>query len=163
MAIFNLPVLRTYQEKIMNWSTTATLLAMTLAIYLALTDWVNLAPWNNVEDLPVRQKILISLANYTPLLFIAFACTQQNRIVIVLAVIIGIIDLIMHISYWWIPYLRGASEQQKQEHVKLFGSTTTFLPGINDNPIPNAQHVVVGILMLSMVIGTLMTASTIFA
>ena len=147
----------------MNWSMIATLLALTLAIYLAVTDWVNLAPWNNVEDLPVRQKLLISLANYTPLLFIGYACIQQSRILISLALVIGIIDLLMHVAYWWIPYFRGVTEQQKQEHIKLFGGTTTFLPPISDNPIPNAQHVVVGILMLAMVVSSLITASSIFA
>ena len=63
-----------------------------------------------------------------------------------IAAAIGGIDLWMHIAYWWIQYLRGATDQQKQEHIKLFGGTTTFLPAIGDNPIPNAEHVVVGIL-----------------
>jgi hypothetical protein len=147
----------------MNWSMIATLSALTLAIYLVVTDWVNLAPWNNVEDLPIRQKLLISLANYTPLLFIVYACARQDRILISLALVIEVIDLLMHVAYWWIPYFRGATEQQKQEHSKLFGGTTTFLPPIGDNPIPNAQHVVVGILMLAMVVSSLITATSIFA
>jgi len=147
----------------MNWSTIATLLALALAIYLALTDWVDLAPWNNIEDFPARQKFLLSLTNYTPLLFIAYACSQQSQILIILALVVGVIDLLMHIAYWWIPYFRGASEPQKQEHAKLFGGTTTFLPPIGDHPVPNAQHIVVGILMLSMVISSVMTAITIFA
>ena len=146
----------------MNWTTLAALLALVLALYLILIDWVNLAPWNNVEDLPVRQKLLLSLTNYTPLLFIAFACSQQSQILIILALVVGVIDLLMHIMYWWLPYFRGASEFQKQEHAKLFGGTTSFLPSIGDHPIPNAEHVVVGILMFSMVISTVMTAVTIF-
>src|SRR5215212_1300859 len=105
----------------MNWSMIATALAFVLAVYLAVTDWLNLAPWNNVEDLPVRQKFLLSLTNYTPLLIIAFACSQQSQIFILLALVVGGIDLLMHIAYWWIPYFRGASEPQKREHAKLFG------------------------------------------
>jgi hypothetical protein len=136
----------------MNASIIAASLAIGLAGYLLVTDWVSLAPWNNVEDLPVRQKVLISVANYTPLLFIAFAITEPSRILAVLAIVVGVIDLLMHVAYWWVPYLRGASEAQKAEHAKLFGSTTTFLPAIGDHPIPNAQHVVVGVLMLAMVV-----------
>src|SRR4026209_2189313 len=98
----------TIGEGTMDWSMIAALSALVLAFYLAVTDWVNLAPWNNVEDLPVRQKLLISLANYTPLLFIAFACAQQNVILVTIAMIIGTVDLLMHIAYWWIPYFRGA-------------------------------------------------------
>jgi len=146
----------------MDWSMIAALSALVLAFYLAVTDWVNLAPWNNVEDLPVRQKLLISLANYTPLLFIAFACAQQNVILVTIAMIIGTVDLLMHIAYWWIPYFRGASDKQRQEHDRLFAGTTTFLPPIGNHPIPNAQHVVVGILMSLMVVATLITTFRIF-
>jgi len=136
----------------MNVSIVAAWLAVGLAGYLLVTDWVNLAPWNNVEDLPVRQKALISVANYTPLLFIAFAISQPSRILAVLALVVGGIDLLMHVAYWWLPYLRGGSEAQKAEHARLFGRTTTFLPAIGDHPIPNAQHVIVGVLMLAMVV-----------
>jgi hypothetical protein len=146
----------------MNPVTIAAGLAITLAVYLLVTDWLNLAPWNNVEDLPVRQKLLISVANYAPLLFIAFAIAQQNRILVVLAVVVGGVDLLMHVAYWWLPYLRGASEAQKAEHTRLFGGTTTFLPAIGENPIPNAQHVVVGVLMLAMVATSVAAAIAVF-
>ena len=141
----------------MDWSMIAALSALVLALYLVVTDWVNLAPWNNVEDLPVGQKLLISLANYTPLLFIAFACVQQNAVLVSIAMIIGTVDLLMHIAYWWLPYFRGASDKQREEHARLFAGTTTFLPPIGNHPIPNAQHVVVGIVMSLMVAATLIT------
>jgi len=139
-------------------STVAAILALSLAAYLLITDWVNLAPWNNVEDLPIRQKALISIANYTPLLLIAFAIAQPNRILVALALVIGGIDLLMHVAYWWIPYLRGATEEQQAERARLFAGTTTFLPPIGDHPIPNAQHVVVGVLMLAMVAASIAAA-----
>ena len=135
----------------MNASIIAASLAVGLAGYLLVTDWINLAPWNNVEDLPVRQKVLISVANYTPLLFIAFAITQPSRILAVLALVVGGIDLLMHVAYWWLPYLRGATDAERAERARMFGGTTTFLPPIANHPIPNAQHVVVGLLMMTMV------------
>jgi hypothetical protein len=36
--------------------------------------------------------------------------------------------------------------------------TTTFLPAIGNHPIPNAQHLVVGILMAAMVAFTAVSA-----
>ena len=40
----------------MNISGIAAIVAIALAAYLFVTDWVNLAPWNNVEDLPIRPS-----------------------------------------------------------------------------------------------------------
>jgi hypothetical protein len=126
-------------------------LAVVLAAYLLVTDWVDLGPWNNIDDLPIRQKALISLANYSPLLFIAFAVAQPSRLLVGLALIVGIIDLVMHVAYWWLPYLRGTTDAERAERARMFGGTTTFLPSIGNHPIPNAQHVVVGLLMATMV------------
>ena len=134
----------------MDASTMAAAFAVALAAYLLITDWVDLAPWNKVDDLPVRQKLLISVANYTPLLFIGVA-VLQGGLLVVLALLVGVVDLAMHVAYWWLPYLRGASAEQLSERQQLFGGTTTFLPAIGNHPIPNALHVVVVILMTVMV------------
>jgi len=142
----------------MDPSTVAAIFAISLAAYLLITDWVDLAPWNKVDDLPVRQKLLISLANYTPLLFVAVAVVVGGGVLVVLAVLVGIVDLAMHVAYWWLPYLRGTSAEQLTERQHLFGGTTTFLPAIGNHPIPNAQHVVVGILMTAMVAFTAVSA-----
>jgi hypothetical protein len=140
----------------------AATLAVALAAYLLVTDWIALAPWNNIEDVQVRQKTLISVANYTPLCFIAFAVAQPSRILVGLALLAGVVDLLMHVAYWWLPYLRGATPEHNVEHARMFGGTTTFLPAIGDHPIPNAQHVVVGALMLAMVATSVAAAITVF-
>jgi hypothetical protein len=142
----------------MEASTLAAAFALGLAAYLLITDWVDLAPWNKVDDLPVRQKLLISVANYTPLLFIAAGVLVGGGLLPVLALLVGLIDLAMHVAYWWLPYLRGASPEQVAERDQLFGGTTTFLPAIGTHPIPNAQHVVVGVLMTAMVAFTAVSA-----
>jgi hypothetical protein len=142
----------------MDSSTLAAAFALGLAAYLLITDWVDLAPWNKVDDLPVSQKLLLSVTNYTPLLFIAVAVLLGGGLLVGLALLVGVVDLVMHIAYWWLPYLRGASVEQVAERERLFGGTTTFLPAIDNHPIPNAQHVVVGILMAAMVAFTAVSA-----
>jgi len=59
--------------------------------------------------------------------------------------------------------LRGTTEEERAERASLFGGTTTFLPPIGDHPIPNAQHVVVGLLMLLMVATTCAAAVVAFS
>jgi hypothetical protein len=67
----------------------------------------------------------------------------------------------MHLAYWWLPYLRGTTPEHKEEHARMFGGTTSFLPAIGDNPIPNAQHVVVGLLMVGVVAATTAAVTTV--
>jgi hypothetical protein len=130
-----------------------------LLLYLAVTDWVNLRPWNDREALPIRQKLLISAANYTPLVFIGFAFTTDSLFLALVATVFALIDFAMHIAYWWVPYFFGASEQQQAEYDQLFGHTLRVLPRIGNHPVPNAEHTVVGILMVIMSVSAIVTTA----
>jgi hypothetical protein len=43
---------------------------------------------------------------------------------------------------WWIPYIFGWPVSQAQELQEVYGKTHTFLPKINNHPIPNTLHVI---------------------
>ncbi len=130
-----------------------------LTLYLALTDWVDLRPWNDRETLPTRQKLLISAANYTPLVFIGFAFATGSLFLALVATTFAMIDFAMHIAYWWIPYFFGASEAQQAEYDQLFSQTLRVLPRIGNHPVPNAEHTVAGLLMIIMVVSAVITTA----
>ncbi len=130
-----------------------------LLLYLAVTDWIDLHPWNDRETLPVRQKLLISAANYTPLVLIGFAFTTGSLFLALVATAFAIIDFAMHIACWWVPYFFGASQQQQVEYDQLFSHTIRVLPRIGNHPVPNAEHTVVGLLMVMMVISAIVTTA----
>jgi hypothetical protein len=44
------------------------------------------------------------------------------------------------IGMWYVPYLRGASEQQKSEYRSMYAGTRHLLPERGDNPRPNIFH-----------------------
>ena len=50
---------------------------------------------------------------------------------------------------WWIPYLRGASENHLRFYEKHWARTWRFLPPIGDHPIPNAAHVALQVMILA--------------
>jgi hypothetical protein len=41
---------------------------------------------------------------------------------------------------WYLPYFRGAPEEQKREYLTMYSGTRHLLPARGDNPRPNAFH-----------------------
>ena len=51
------------------------------------------------------------------------------------------VALLSATGMWYIPYLRGASEKQKSEYLKMYAGTRHILPPRGDNPRPNLFHI----------------------
>lgn len=58
------------------------------------------------------------------------------------------IALLSAIGMWYLPYLRGASEKQRQEYLTMYAGTRHILPQRGDNPRPNLFHVGIHILFV---------------
>jgi hypothetical protein len=138
----------------MDWTVTATIAPLTLLFYLFIVDWINLFPWNNVSALSLQEKLLNSLANYMPLIFVSVAFLKHDRGLMLGALIIVLLYVILHIISRWIPYFFGASEEQCKEYQRIFGKTITILPPIKNNPIPNVGHMIAGIYLVVLLIST---------
>ncbi|GAC1369416.1 MAG: hypothetical protein NVS2B12_27880 [Ktedonobacteraceae bacterium] len=138
----------------MDWTATATIAPLTLIFYLFIVDWINLFPWNNVSALPLQEKLLNSLVNYMPLLFVSVAFLKRDHGLMLGALIIVLLYVILHVVSRWLPYFFGASEAQRREHQRLFGKTITILPPIKNNPIPNVEHMIAGIYMVILLVST---------
>jgi hypothetical protein len=59
------------------------------------------------------------------------------------------IALLSAVGMWYVPYLRGASEEQSRKYLTMYAGTRHILPKRGDNPRPNLFHV--GIHLLFMV------------
>ncbi len=138
----------------MDWTATATIAPLTLVFYFFIVDWINLFPWNNVSAMTLQEKLLNSLANSMPLLFVSVAFLKHDRELMLGALVIVLLYVILHIISRWIPYFFGASEEQCQEHQRMFGKTITILPPIKNNPIPNVGHMIAGIYILILLVST---------
>ena len=125
-----------------------------------MVDFIDLFPWNDLSVVTTQERVLGILVNELPLVLIAAAFAQSRRVIRVLAVLASALFVVGHIAAWWIPYLFGTSAGVTEEHVRRYGQTVTFLPPIDDHPIPNAAHVVVGVITLATLICTVMATLT---
>ena len=113
-------------------------------------DLIDIPGWvhgSQVQTLIGRRKVwLATLANSIfPGLAAGFAIYFWNRprpgFVPNYWLIYCSIALLSAIGMWYIPYLRGASEKQKNEYLQMYKGTRHVLPPRGDNPRPNLFHI----------------------
>jgi hypothetical protein len=73
----------------------------------------------------------------------------------IIAFLIASIYLVGHIAAWWIPYFFGCSQQWKERMNYAFGRTMKILPPIKDHPIPNLEHLPVGLFIVGWFVAAL--------
>src|SRR5574341_1216636 len=132
----------------MNWKTVVIISSVAVYLYLLVTEWVNLAPWNDVSTSTASQKLSGSLVNVVPIaLLIAGFLLDLLWLKLVgigtLLVLLGV-----HFAWWWAPYLWGTSQAHLETYTRLFSRTYKFLPARGGNPIPNAHYVTYQVLTL---------------
>ncbi|HEV2613825.1 MAG TPA: hypothetical protein VGV92_03850 [Gammaproteobacteria bacterium] len=129
------------------WQIIAIASPILLALYLLITDYIDLFPYNDVskhtEDDRKKERL-----NYILPLISALASAFGYIITDLIALITAGIYLYGHIQWWWIPYFWGTTTERKQRYQKKFGHTLKVLPAIKDHPIPNLEHMPVGLLII---------------
>lgn len=60
--------------------------------------------------------------------------------------------LLMHIHSLWVPYIRGASPEYAEMYARVFGSTTKLLPNFADHLAPDAMHISIDVLVLTLLV-----------
>ncbi len=89
------------EETVMLWMISAVTTPLALALYLCITDQIELFPWNSVSATQRPLKILLSLTNYIPLLFVALAFLFGTHILMISALaIIFIFYIILYVACW---------------------------------------------------------------
>lgn len=144
----------------MNWLTAATFAPLVLLAYQLCIDWLPLFPWNDRETKSARDRLLETIINYSPLLLISFGFTRASHTGWIICMVGTIVYLIGHLNAWWRPYFLGATEKEQEEYKRLFSRTYKFLPPIGNNPIPDAEHVVLGSITLLMVLSAILAVVT---
>ncbi len=73
-----------------------------------------------------------------------------------LSLIIATLCLMGYLLSWWKPYLFGCSENWRRKYNEKFSRTIKIFPPIKDHPIPDAEHLPVGVLTIIWLIATLL-------
>lgn len=134
----------------MTWLLLAASVPLLLLAYQLFINWVNVFPWNDASVKTLRERTLETGLNYAPLLLISFAFFRPSLIGVLWAMIGSYLYLLGHLNAWWRPYFFGASAKEQQDYLRLFQRTYKILPPIGNNPIPDVEHIVLGLIVVGM-------------
>ena len=132
----------------MNWKPVVTTVALITYLYILITEWVDLFPWNDVARSTASQKLSGSLVNAVPFGLIILAIALDILALRLLVVALLVAWLGIHFAWWWVPYFSGTSADHLEQYARYFARAYKFLPPRGTNPIPTAQYVVMEALTL---------------
>jgi hypothetical protein len=127
-------------------------------VVVTFHDLVDVPGWTHgsqVQAVIGRGKVwLVTLANGVfPGIAVAFAIYSVLRTRPPMAanywVIYCAVTLLSAIFMWYVPYLWGGSERQRQEYRQMYAGTKQVLPARGENPRPNLLHVCFHVLFVA--------------
>lgn len=116
-----------------------------LGIYLEAVEWIDLYSWNDIRHGNGQDATDYIIAAVIAVL--AIWLWIGGRIPALLSTaLIGFWGY-LQITTWWIPYFAGASPGWKKVYAKWFAGCTQILPATPDHLPPDANHLVLHILI----------------
>ena len=119
-----------------------------LAVYLQVVEWIPLGRWNNVANGNGQETTDIILAVLQAVILIFY--WKRWRWAMLAGFGLYGFWLYLEINSWWVPYFRGASPQFMRFYEHWFGNTYKFLPPIDGHPVPDAEHTVILVLLVTV-------------
>lgn len=124
-----------------------------MAGYFVVDNHVDLAPWNNLDA--AGPQLASTLSGVIPAVATAIAFAIGARWLMLAGTIWTWIFLALQIRQWWVPYLFGSTFLHRSwewytDHG--YDETLSFLPANADHPVPDAQHLVLEALTLTMAV-----------
>lgn len=132
----------------MSWKTIVVGSSIAVYLYLIITEWVNLSPWNDVSTSTPGQKLSGTLINAVPFGLVIAGFLLDLFWLKLLGIGTLLVLLGVHFAWWWAPYFWGTSQAHLETYTRLFSHTYKFLPARGGNPIPNAHYVTLEVLTL---------------
>jgi len=139
------------RSKNREWSKIAIGSQLTMLIYFTIDNHVYLYPWNNLESL--TEQIPSTL--WGPFLLIMLAFRRRVRWGMALGTIWTHVWLALQFQQWWVPYLFGRADTSWYVNGG-YDETLKLLPSLGTGVIPDAQHNVLQLLSLIVIITTYM-------
>jgi hypothetical protein len=121
-----------------------------LAVYLQVVEWIPLGRWNNVAKGNGQEGLDVVVALLQ--VVILFFYWKVWRWPMVAGLAAYAYWLYTEITWVWVSYFRGASPEAMHEYEHWFANTYKFLPQIDGHPVPDAEHTVLLLLLLLVLI-----------
>jgi hypothetical protein len=136
----------------MNWIDLTIISQIAFTVWFALTHWVPLSPLNDLseEAFPKERQtnFVLHIFQLASILGFFFHITWLMWI----GIVFWSLSFMGHIVSWWLPYFfgwpKGFLENAEVDNAKTYH----FLPPRKNHPIPDLNHFIIGILLLSTLI-----------
>lgn len=139
------------------WCRATAIAALVMFGYFAITNHVDLAPWNNLAGAGPQWPSTLMGAIPAALLVVAFGL-WRNRVLVVFACGYAWVWLGLQIYQWWPAYLTGSDAPWYAEGG--YDQTVRWLPRIGSNEVViDAQHTV--LQLGSLIVAILATVATV--
>ncbi|MFF4771736.1 hypothetical protein ACFY05_02630 [Microtetraspora fusca] len=129
--------------------TAAVVCPLVLVAYLAVTEWVPMFPFNDLESQTVRERLALAAVNYPVFAAISIAVALDFGVV---ALVLAVLTMVGHIVSWWLPYFGFSFAAQREAYQREYARTWKILPTEGRAVVIDVQHMVVGVLCLATLI-----------
>lgn len=138
-----------------RWPWVAVAAIALMLAYFVITNHVDLFPWNNLEA--GGSQLPSTLSGVIPFGIIALVFALRIRWLMLVGMVYSYVWFLLQMRQWWIPYLFGSTPLHRSfdwytDHG--YDETIRFLPVIDGRPVLDAQHVVLEVLSLLVVLAT---------
>ena len=117
-----------------------------LLAYFQLVEWVPLFPWNDLRWGNPQKGLDLALGGAQAVLMVG--TRRGSRRALQLGLLFYGVWLGLQLIGWWVPYFAGASPEMQETYARHFGATLKLLPPIGDHPVPDANHLVLQVLLV---------------
>lgn len=129
-------------------------LQIVLLVFHQVTTLFDLYPFNNVRQYTLRERLQECSVNGLLMAIPPFGFYFGISWMMTAALFVYPALLFGEYLSWWQPYFFGASQKWQQTYNRIFRHTSTVLPPIGNNPIPNLEHCILHGLTLITTICT---------
>jgi len=125
------------------------LIPILFVIYLIIIDFVPLPPFNDVTRHTFNDRIM-EFINYFIFSSVGLYSWFELPGYVWVSLVVTTLLIGGYVFAWWIPYFKGHySDYTRQEYEYSFSKTLKILPPIKDHPIPDLEHMFVGLFIIA--------------
>ena len=115
--------------------------------YLQLVEWVPMFPWNDLSRGNMQERLDVAMLVAGVMIAVWFAAEWLWLMCLGWAAYAT--WLVLQLDSWWRPYLFGGRTVGPNWY---FAHTFKFLPQIGERPTPDANHFVLQLLLIAVLI-----------
>jgi hypothetical protein len=144
----------------LRWFKAALFLQILLLAYWLVIELVSVFPWNDIASLPPGYDLRWSVAINALQMLIYMGLFALGVQTIAMLSVLGYAGyLAWQLWLWWKPYVLGASSDWQSLYAASFARTLKVLPADGTHLPPDAQHLVLHVLILLTLIATVMAVA----